>query len=128
MAIYGCRDLPDASRAKDRFGRQECARHAGSGPHAWRGLDPAEGTWTCLRVDGFLPAGRGQKRADGGGSRRRGVASRIDGVTITPIHVPVLAREILQWLDPKLAQVIVDGTLGGGGHTRLISDRLAGDT
>jgi 16S rRNA (cytosine1402-N4)-methyltransferase len=48
-------------------------------------------------------------------------------VTITPIHVPVLAREVLQWLDPKPGQIIVDGTLGGGGHTRLIAERLAGD-
>src|SRR5437763_4972273 len=45
-----------------------------------------------------------------------------------PVHVPVVSSEVLRWLDPKPGQVIVDGTLGGGGHTRLISERLAGDT
>src|SRR5262245_9484261 len=41
------------------------------------------------------------------------------------IHVPVLPREMMEWLDPRPGQVIVDGTLGGGGHTRLIAERLA---
>jgi 16S rRNA (cytosine1402-N4)-methyltransferase len=43
------------------------------------------------------------------------------------IHVPVLPREVIEWLDPRPGQVIVDGTLGGGGHTRLIAERLASD-
>jgi 16S rRNA (cytosine1402-N4)-methyltransferase len=42
-----------------------------------------------------------------------------------PIHVPVLPAEVLQWLNPRPGQVFVDGTLGGGGHTRLIAERLA---
>jgi 16S rRNA (cytosine1402-N4)-methyltransferase len=42
------------------------------------------------------------------------------------IHVPVLPRETLEWLAPKPGQVLVDGTLGGGGHTRLIAEQLAG--
>ncbi len=41
------------------------------------------------------------------------------------IHVPVLPQEVLQALAPRPGQVIVDGTLGGGGHTRLIAERLA---
>jgi 16S rRNA (cytosine1402-N4)-methyltransferase len=41
------------------------------------------------------------------------------------IHVPVLAREVLEALRPQVGQVIVDGTLGGGGHTRLIAERMA---
>jgi 16S rRNA (cytosine1402-N4)-methyltransferase len=45
----------------------------------------------------------------------------------TILHVPVLPREVLQWLDPRPGQVIVDGTLGGGGHTRLIAERLASE-
>lgn len=40
------------------------------------------------------------------------------------IHVPVLAREVLQWLQPAPGQVIVDGTLGGGGHTRLLAKQV----
>lgn len=42
------------------------------------------------------------------------------------IHVPVLPQEVLAWLDPRPGRVIVDGTLGGGGHTRLLAERLAG--
>jgi len=41
-------------------------------------------------------------------------------------HVPVLAREVLAWLDPQPGQTFVDGTLGGGGHARLLAERLAG--
>ena len=40
-------------------------------------------------------------------------------------HVPVLAAEISEWLDPQPGQVLVDGTLGGGGHTRLLAERLS---
>jgi 16S rRNA (cytosine1402-N4)-methyltransferase len=40
------------------------------------------------------------------------------------IHVPVLPREVIEWLDPRPGQIIVDGTLGGGGHTRLLAERL----
>src|SRR5688572_26012754 len=43
------------------------------------------------------------------------------------VHVPVLASEVLEWLDPQPGQIVVDGTLGGGGHTRLIAERLAGN-
>jgi 16S rRNA (cytosine1402-N4)-methyltransferase len=41
-----------------------------------------------------------------------------------PIHVPVLPTEIVDWLQPQPGQIIVDGTLGGGGHTRLLAERL----
>src|SRR3972149_4901212 len=36
-------------------------------------------------------------------------------------HVPVLAQEVLEWLRPAPGQTIVDGTLGGGGPTRLLA-------
>ncbi len=39
-------------------------------------------------------------------------------------HVPVLPAEVLHWLDPRPGQVLVDGTLGGGGHTRLLAERV----
>ncbi len=39
-------------------------------------------------------------------------------------HVPVLAQEILEWLCPSPGQTIVDGTLGGGGHTRLLAQAV----
>lgn len=39
-------------------------------------------------------------------------------------HIAVLAEEVLQWLDPRVGQFLVDGTLGGGGHTRLLAERV----
>lgn len=44
-----------------------------------------------------------------------------------PLHVPVLAAEILHWLAPQPGQILVDGTLGGGGHTRLLAEKLRGE-
>ena len=38
------------------------------------------------------------------------------------VHVPVLLEQVVQWLDPQPGMVLVDGTLGGGGHTRLLAD------
>jgi 16S rRNA (cytosine1402-N4)-methyltransferase len=40
------------------------------------------------------------------------------------VHVPVLAGELVELLDPQPGQVAVDCTLGGAGHARLIADRL----
>jgi len=39
-------------------------------------------------------------------------------------HVPVLLDEVLAWLDPRPGQVLVDGTLGGGGHARALAERV----
>jgi 16S rRNA (cytosine1402-N4)-methyltransferase len=36
----------------------------------------------------------------------------------------VLAREVIEWLRPMTGQTIVDGTLGGGGHARLLADAV----
>ena len=33
--------------------------------------------------------------------------------------------EVIHWLDPCPGQIIVDGTLGGGGHTRALAERVA---
>ena len=41
-----------------------------------------------------------------------------------PVHVPVMLDEVLQWLDPRPGAVIVDGTLGGGGHTAALAERV----
>jgi 16S rRNA (cytosine1402-N4)-methyltransferase len=43
---------------------------------------------------------------------------------MTGAHVPVLAGELVELLDPQPGQVAVDCTLGGAGHARLIADRL----
>jgi 16S rRNA (cytosine1402-N4)-methyltransferase len=39
-------------------------------------------------------------------------------------HVPVLPAEVLHWLDPQPGQVVVDCTVGAGGHARLIAERI----
>ncbi len=39
-------------------------------------------------------------------------------------HVPVMAQEVLEWLRPAAGQTFVDGTLGGGGHTRLLANAV----
>jgi 16S rRNA (cytosine1402-N4)-methyltransferase len=40
------------------------------------------------------------------------------------VHVPVLAGELIETLDPQGGQVAVDATLGGAGHARLVAERL----
>ena len=48
---------------------------------------------------------------------------------MTAPHVPVLAAELVELLDPRPGDVAVDCTLGAGGHARLVAERLgAGGT
>jgi 16S rRNA (cytosine1402-N4)-methyltransferase len=39
-------------------------------------------------------------------------------------HIAVLCQEVRHWLAPQAGQVLVDGTFGGGGHTRLIAEHV----
>ncbi|MBO0768176.1 MAG: 16S rRNA (cytosine(1402)-N(4))-methyltransferase RsmH [Solirubrobacterales bacterium] len=39
-------------------------------------------------------------------------------------HVPVLAGELIDLLAPRTGEVAVDCTFGGGGHARLLADRI----
>jgi 16S rRNA (cytosine1402-N4)-methyltransferase len=39
-------------------------------------------------------------------------------------HAPVLAEEVMTWLQPSAGQTFVDGTLGGGGHSRLLAEAV----
>lgn len=43
------------------------------------------------------------------------------------IHIPVLPSEVLHYLQPLPGQIVVDGTLGGGGHARLLAERVGPD-
>lgn len=43
---------------------------------------------------------------------------------MTSIHIPVLAGELIELLDPQPGAVAVDCTVGGGGHARLVADRI----
>lgn len=41
-----------------------------------------------------------------------------------PVHIPVMPAEVLSLGDPKSGQVWIDGTGGGGGHSRMLLERL----
>ncbi|HWD85104.1 MAG TPA: 16S rRNA (cytosine(1402)-N(4))-methyltransferase RsmH [Solirubrobacteraceae bacterium] len=43
---------------------------------------------------------------------------------MTTTHVPVLAGELIELLDPQPGEVAVDCTFGGGGHARLVAERI----
>jgi 16S rRNA (cytosine1402-N4)-methyltransferase len=43
---------------------------------------------------------------------------------MTRPHVPVLAGELIDALDPQPGEVVVDCTFGAGGHARLVANRI----
>ena len=43
---------------------------------------------------------------------------------MTTPHIPVLAGELIDVIDPRAGEVAVDCTFGAGGHARLIADRI----
>lgn len=46
------------------------------------------------------------------------------GKTPAGMHVPIMVREVLDCLRPSPGEIAVDCTLGGGGHSRAILERL----
>ncbi|MCH8923945.1 MAG: 16S rRNA (cytosine(1402)-N(4))-methyltransferase RsmH [Planctomycetes bacterium] len=42
-----------------------------------------------------------------------------------PTHVPVMLDEVIEWLAPRPGQIIVDGTLGAGGHARRLAEKVS---
>jgi 16S rRNA (cytosine1402-N4)-methyltransferase len=46
---------------------------------------------------------------------------------LAAIHVPVLLRETLEALDLRPGLTVVDGTIGGGGHSRKILEQILPD-
>src|SRR3954454_22667269 len=43
---------------------------------------------------------------------------------MTRTHVPVLAGELIDILDPRPGEIAVDCTFGAGGHARLVAERI----
>ncbi len=43
---------------------------------------------------------------------------------VRPIHVSVMLEEVLAGLEPRAGHTFVDGTLGAGGHTRALAERV----
>jgi 16S rRNA (cytosine1402-N4)-methyltransferase len=43
------------------------------------------------------------------------------------VHTSVMPAEVLSWLAPARGGRVVDGTLGGGGHTRLLAEAVGPD-
>lgn len=41
-----------------------------------------------------------------------------------PIHIPVLLDQVVEWLQPRPGSVLVDGTLGGGGHASRLAEAV----
>jgi len=41
-------------------------------------------------------------------------------------HQPIMADEVVHWLQPAPGKILLDGTFGGGGHTRRLLARGAG--
>src|SRR5437667_11602394 len=39
-------------------------------------------------------------------------------------HIPVLPAEVVELLAPASGQIFVDATIGVGGHSRLLAERL----
>lgn len=42
-------------------------------------------------------------------------------------HVPVLVQEVVELLRPRPGGILVDATLGGGGHARALLERMEGE-
>ena len=43
---------------------------------------------------------------------------------VVSAHVPVLTEEVLEWANVSESMTVVDGTLGGGGHAKLLLQKL----
>lgn len=43
------------------------------------------------------------------------------------MHIPVLPKEVIEYLDPRPGDRIIDGTINGGGHARAILERIGSE-
>ncbi len=44
---------------------------------------------------------------------------------VSGYHIPVMPEEVLTFLDPMPGEVMLDATLGGGGHSALLAEKLS---
>jgi 16S rRNA (cytosine1402-N4)-methyltransferase len=69
-----------------------------------------------------------RRRGDGQGSRSRRQARPLSPAgsiaASGAAHTPVLADELLEFLDPQPGQVAIDCTFGDGGHASMLAARL----
>ena len=49
------------------------------------------------------------------------------GTNNVTIHIPVLPAEVIEGMQPKPGQTVVDGTLGGGGHSRMLLELVGAE-
>jgi 16S rRNA (cytosine1402-N4)-methyltransferase len=52
------------------------------------------------------------------------LAPKCNGARTGPTHIPVLAEKVLELLACSPGEVVVDATVGGGGHAELILERI----
>ena len=46
---------------------------------------------------------------------------------MTPLHIPVLSGEVIDLLNLKSGSVVVDATLGLGGHSKIMAEKIGSD-
>ena len=51
----------------------------------------------------------------------------MDDITDMPLHKPVMVEEVLDYLHPQPGHIILDCTVGGGGHAIRILDKIKPD-
>jgi 16S rRNA (cytosine1402-N4)-methyltransferase len=56
--------------------------------------------------------------------REREPALPLDQPPSNPVHRPVLLEEVVSWLAPEGGSILVDGTVGAGGHASALASRL----
>lgn len=43
---------------------------------------------------------------------------------MTPLHIPVLSGEVIDLLNLKPGSIVVDATLGLGGHSKIMAEKI----
>ncbi|HEV3046420.1 MAG TPA: 16S rRNA (cytosine(1402)-N(4))-methyltransferase RsmH [Solirubrobacteraceae bacterium] len=71
--------------------------------------------------------GSARERARRAGAETRARTGEPAEAAMRPGHTAVLARELLELLDPQPGQLAVDCTFGDGGHARLVGERLGAE-